>query len=97
MDGKKRLTEEELAEGLRVLPGWTVEEGKRIVKKYLFPTFPDAIRFVDRVAELAEERNHHPFIAIDYRKVTLRLTTWHAGGLTALDLASAAAYDRLAP
>lgn len=97
MDARNRLTEEQLAQGLMALDGWSVEEGKFIVKKYLFPAFPDAIRFVNRVAELAEAHNHHPFIAIDYRKVTLRLTTWHAGGLTALDLSSAEAYDRLVP
>ena len=37
--------------------------------------------------------NHHPGIAIDYRRVTVKLTTWHAGGLTKLDVDSAEAYD----
>ena len=48
-------------------------------------TFPDAVAFVNRVAELAEGENHHPDIAISYRKVTLRWTTHSAGGITDLD------------
>ncbi|MBB6733936.1 4a-hydroxytetrahydrobiopterin dehydratase [Cohnella zeiphila] len=95
MSKKPLLTPEELEKGLEELPGWTVEEGKRILRKILFPAFSEAISFVNRVAEEAEKRNHHPFIAIDYRRVTLRLTTWHSGGLTELDLESAAAYERL--
>lgn len=86
------LSEPELAEGLRSLSGWNVEEGK-LVKKYLFPGFPEAVAFVNKVAEIAERLNHHPFISIDYRRVTLRLTTWHSGGITKLDIESAKAYD----
>lgn len=89
------LTEQELAEQLKVLPDWKIEEGKWLARKRLFPSFPDAVRFVNLVADIAEEMNHHPFIAIDYRKVTVRLTTWNSGGLTALDIDSALAYDRL--
>ncbi|MFC5402223.1 4a-hydroxytetrahydrobiopterin dehydratase [Cohnella soli] len=88
------LTEEQLAEQLAALPEWRVEEGKWIVRRRLFPTFMDAVAFVDRVAVIAEEMNHHPFIALDYRKVTLRLTTWNSGGITGIDIDSAIAYDR---
>lgn len=88
------LTEAELEEGLKGLKGWSVEEDKWMVKKYLFPGFPEAIAFVNKVAAIAEQMNHHPFISIDYRKVTLRITTWNSGGLTALDINSAKAYDQ---
>ncbi|XID91862.1 4a-hydroxytetrahydrobiopterin dehydratase [Paenibacillaceae bacterium WGS1546] len=90
------LTEAELAEGMQALKGWKIEEdGKWMIRTRLFPSFAEAVAFVNRVAEVAEAMNHHPFIGIDYRRVTLRLTTWHSGGLTALDLRSAEAYDRL--
>jgi 4a-hydroxytetrahydrobiopterin dehydratase len=90
------LNETELAEGLGGLPGWTIEEdGKWIIRKRLFPSFLEAIAFVNVVADIAEQMNHHPFIGIDYRRVTLRLTTWNSGGLTLLDIDSAMAYDRL--
>jgi 4a-hydroxytetrahydrobiopterin dehydratase len=52
-----------------------------------------AIGFVNAVAREAERLNHHPFISIDYKVVTLRMTSWHAGGLTELDFTAAAAFD----
>jgi 4a-hydroxytetrahydrobiopterin dehydratase len=59
-------------------------------------SFPEAIAFVDRVALLAERENHHPDIAISYRKVTLRWTTHSAGGITERDEALARASAELA-
>ena len=58
-------------------------------------SFPEAIAFVGRVAELAERADHHPDIDIRWRTVTLRLTTHSAGGLTDKDLALAEAIDGL--
>ena len=49
------------------------------------PSFPEAIAFVNRVAELAEAENHHPDVAISYKKVTLRWTTHSEGGITDRD------------
>jgi 4a-hydroxytetrahydrobiopterin dehydratase len=89
------LNEAELEAGLLELTGWKVEEGKWLVRKRMFETFPEAVSFVNKVAAIAEDMNHHPFIGIDYRKVTLRLTTWNSGGLTLLDINSAKAYDLL--
>jgi 4a-hydroxytetrahydrobiopterin dehydratase len=86
------LSEEELAEGLSRLSGWSLVEGK-LRKSYVFPTFAAAVAFVNKVADVAERMNHHPFISLDYRRVTLKLTTWHSGGITRLDLESASAYD----
>ncbi|QMV42312.1 4a-hydroxytetrahydrobiopterin dehydratase [Cohnella cholangitidis] len=90
------LTEQELEAGLLGLADWKVEDdGKWLARKRLFPSFMEAISFVNQIAAIAEERNHHPFIGIDYRRVTVRLTTWNSGGLTSLDIDSAKAYDRL--
>jgi 4a-hydroxytetrahydrobiopterin dehydratase len=60
-----------------------------------FPSFRDAIAFVNRVADLAEEANHHPDIAVSYKKVTLRWTTHSAGGITERDQELAARTDEL--
>jgi len=87
------LTDEEIAAAVSILTGWSLDEGK-LTRKYLFPSFPDAIAFVNKVAAIAERMNHHPFISVDYRRVTLKLTTWHSGGITKLDIESASAYDR---
>jgi 4a-hydroxytetrahydrobiopterin dehydratase len=60
-------------------------------------SFAGAIAFVNRVAALAEAENHHPDIAIAYRKVTLRWTTHSAGGITDRDRELAERSDTLAP
>ncbi|SIT14116.1 4a-hydroxytetrahydrobiopterin dehydratase [Alicyclobacillus vulcanalis] len=83
-----KWSESEIEQGLAELPGWQ-RDGQFIRKRYGFESFADAIAFVNRVAEIAERRNHHPFISIDYKYVTLRFTTWHAGGLTAEDFEEA--------
>ncbi|HEV3404931.1 MAG TPA: 4a-hydroxytetrahydrobiopterin dehydratase, partial [Gaiellaceae bacterium] len=59
-------------------------------------SFADAIAFVTRVAELAEAENHHPDIAVAYRKVTLRWSTHSAGGITDRDRELAGRSEALA-
>jgi 4a-hydroxytetrahydrobiopterin dehydratase len=90
-----RLSEAEIQERLASLDGWRRDDEKWISRKYRFPSFVDAVLFVNGVAATAERRNHHPMIAVDYRVVTLKLTTWKAGGLTAEDFASAYEYERI--
>jgi 4a-hydroxytetrahydrobiopterin dehydratase len=79
---------------LRELPGWA-RDGDEIVKTFEFDTFRSAMTFVDRVAGAAEAASHHPDIDIRYSKVTCRLTTHDAGGLTEADTALAHRLDRL--
>ncbi|WP_223591058.1 4a-hydroxytetrahydrobiopterin dehydratase [Neobacillus bataviensis] len=90
----RRLDETEINESVAKLPGWKLD-GKFIVKKYRFQEFLKGVAFVNEIASLSEEKNHHPFIAIDYKLVTLRLTSWNAGGLTDLDMALARNYDEI--
>ena len=59
--------------------------------------FPEALAFVNKVGATAEAANHHPDIDIRWNKVHLVLTTHDSGGLTVLDLALAAAIDRMRP
>ena len=73
------------------------EQDDALVREFELPSFPAAIDFVDRLAELAESENHHPDIDIRYRKVRTTLTTHDEGGLTAKDLDLAAAIQGLAP
>jgi 4a-hydroxytetrahydrobiopterin dehydratase len=64
--------------------GWS-EVDEALERTFTFDTFPDAIAFVNRVANLAESEDHHPDIAIHYREVTLRWWTHTAGGITDRD------------
>ena len=68
--------------------GWEERDGA-LEREFELPSFAAAIAFVNRVAELAEAANHHPDIAISYRRVTLRWTTHSAGGITDRDRALA--------
>jgi 4a-hydroxytetrahydrobiopterin dehydratase len=64
--------------------GW-VEEDDALAREFTFESFPAAIAFVSRVAELAERENHHPDIDIRYRRVVVRWSTHSAGGVTDRD------------
>jgi len=92
---REKLTLAAADQAIAALPGWEREDDKWMRVSYRFASFPAAIAFVQSAAEIAEEMNHHPFISIDYRKVTLRLTTWSSAGLTALDMLSAKRYNEL--
>ena len=88
------LTEEEITSRLDGLE-WT-REGEEIVREWKFKDFAEAIAFVNRVAEAAEEANHHPDILVHgWNKVRLSLTNHSAGGLTEADFAMAKKFDGL--
>jgi 4a-hydroxytetrahydrobiopterin dehydratase len=74
---------------------WNEVDGA-LERSFELPSFPEAIAFVGRVAELAERENHHPDILVSYRTVTLRWTTHSAGGITERDRALAGQTDGLA-
>jgi 4a-hydroxytetrahydrobiopterin dehydratase len=92
MPARPRLSESDIAGRLPRVPGWK-RDGDWLRREYKFETFPAAIAFVNRVAEAAEALDHHPDITIEYTKVTLRVTTHDAGGLTARDFDLAARID----
>jgi len=83
-----KLSPSEISEKIKTLSGWELADNA-IKKQYVFESFMPAIEFVNRVAKLAEEVDHHPDITINYRRVTMVLSTHSAGGLTALDFALA--------
>jgi 4a-hydroxytetrahydrobiopterin dehydratase len=89
------LSPAEAALQLASLPAWKIDAGE-LVRTFAFADFKAAMRFVDKLAEAAEEAGHHPDIDIRYNRVRLALMTHDAGGLTAKDFALAAAADKLA-
>lgn len=64
-------------------------------KRFKFKGFMAGMRFVNQVAEVAEEMNHHPDIYIRFGLITISLITHSAGGLTKLDFEQAARLDAL--
>lgn len=90
------LSEAEVRAALAELPAWTGDaQALRLTRK--FPDFPAAISAVVAVADVAEERDHHPDIDIRWRTVTFILRTHSAGGVTVLDVSLAAAITDLLP
>lgn len=90
-----RLSQDEIARALEGLRGWT-RDGEAIRKQFTFPSFPGAIAFVNCLAPQAEAADHHPHIAINYRRVTLTYSTHSEGGLTHKDIDGAKMADRCA-
>ena len=88
------LVEEELKQALRKIPEWDMV-GKAIERTVEFDDFLGAIDFVEQVAEIAEEEEHHPDINIRYNKVTLSLSTHDESGLTSRDFEVAERIDNL--
>ncbi len=74
---------------------WSVEDNG-IARTFTFRDFMRAFGFMAAVATAAEKANHHPEWSNVYNKVTVRLTTHDAGGITEKDLALAAVMDKLA-
>ena len=73
-----------IQQSLDELPGWQVT-GRELVKEFKFGSYLAGIEFVTQVARQAEALNHHPDLLVGWRKVTVRLSTHSAGGLTVLD------------
>jgi 4a-hydroxytetrahydrobiopterin dehydratase len=86
------LTDADIVERLKALSGWA-RVGLEIRKEYRFADFKEAMAFVNRVAELAEQADHHPDIVINYSKVALALTSHDTGGLTERDFRLAGRID----
>ena len=88
----EKLSAEQVEENLAELAQWSLN-GDSLQRTFAFDDFTAAMAFVNRVAELAEQMQHHPDIMIRYNKVTLSLTTHDASGLTEKDMALARATD----
>ncbi len=78
------LTSQDIKDWLKKLPEWE-QEKKHIERTFEFDDFTQAIDFVNSVAEIAEEEDHHPDIDIRYNKVRIQLSTHAEGGLTDRD------------
>jgi 4a-hydroxytetrahydrobiopterin dehydratase len=79
---------------LKKIPEWELEK-KHIERTFEFDDFTESIDFVNAVAEVSEDEEHHPDIDIRYNKVRLVLSTHSKGGLTDLDFQLAERIDTL--
>jgi 4a-hydroxytetrahydrobiopterin dehydratase len=90
-----KLTQAEIGQALQKAPGWE-QKDDAITRTFNLPGFTAALVFAAAVGNLAERADHHPDILIQYRKVTLTLSTHSAGGLTEKDFALAGEINAIA-
>jgi 4a-hydroxytetrahydrobiopterin dehydratase len=77
------------------VPEWTVTNEHHLHREFRFPDFKQALAFVNRVGEVAEEQGHHPDILLAWGKAGVTLWTHKIDGLTESDFIMAAKIDRL--
>jgi len=80
-----KLSQTEIDEELKNLPGWSVKNEK-LHKEFQFDSFNQAFGFMTRAAMEIEKMNHHPEWFNVYNKITVELTTHDAGGITKNDV-----------
>lgn len=92
--GTPPLSKTEAENLLKEVSNWKLE-GKMIRKQFKFKNFVEAMKFVNKVAEIAESEGHHPDMKISWNKVTLELWTHSIGGLSENDFIVAAKVDAI--
>lgn len=92
----KPLDQDKIEKLINEIPEWKVREDRLMISRtFLFRKFMDSMVFVNRIATVAEQENHHPDMKISYRKVTVTLTTHALHGLSENDFILAAKINRL--
>lgn len=94
--GTPRLPGEEVARLLAQVPGYEADSaGLAISKQYEFENFYQTMAFVNAVAYIAHVEDHHPDLAVSYKRCRVTFSTHDAGGLSANDFICAAKVDAL--
>jgi 4a-hydroxytetrahydrobiopterin dehydratase len=93
--GTPPLQGQELVELEQQLPDWEVVEDHHLRKEFRFKNFKEALDFVNRVGEIAEEQGHHPDISFGWGRVELTVFTHKIDGLTESDFVFAAKVNRI--
>jgi 4a-hydroxytetrahydrobiopterin dehydratase len=95
--GVAPLKGEELRQILQEVPQWQVINEHHVTRTFTFPDFKQALAFVNRVGEVAEQQGHHPDMLLTWGKAEITMWTHKIDGLTRSDLIMAAKIDQLYP
>ena len=90
----ERLSQAEISEKIKEVDNWSLR-GESIQKEWKFKDFRKAMIFINKIANLAEEHDHHPELYNVYNKVRLTFSTHDVGGLTDKDFKIAKEVDGL--
>ena len=92
---EKPMNSQEAEKYLEKVLEWEINDGKSITKEFKFNDFKEALKFVNKVGQLAEKEGHHPDINLhSYKKVKITLTTHAIKGLSENDFIEAAKIDK---
>lgn len=94
MSERKKLSDQEVADALKALNGWSVVSGM-LHKEFKFNDFVQAFGFMSSVALIAEKMNHHPDWSNVYNKVVIDLTTHDLNGISSFDVEFASSVNKL--
>jgi 4a-hydroxytetrahydrobiopterin dehydratase len=95
--GVPPLKGDELRQILQEVPQWKAVNEHHVTRAFTFPDFKQALAFVNRVGEVAEQQGHHPDILLTWGKAEITMWTHKIDGLTRSDLIMAAKLDQLYP
>jgi len=89
------LAGKELEALAKQVPEWKVVNGHHLMRLFTFPDFRQALAFVNKVGEIAEEQGHHPDILLSWGKAEITSWTHKIDGLTESDFILAAKIDKV--
>lgn len=94
MVSRKKLAEEEIRGKLSEVPGWGYIDG-RLRSQFQTLNFSNGVQFVNQIARVADDLNHHPDVLLTYPRVTIDIFTHDIGGLTEFDFELAKRISKL--
>lgn len=95
---RQALTATEIEASLAPMQGWALSgegSGVAIEKTYRFANYYETMAFVNALALIAHQQDHHPDLSVHYNRCVVRLNTHDVGGLSATDFDCAARIDSL--
>jgi len=92
----KPLTRAQFQPFLGELKNWTVEDDKKLVRSFKYDNFVKPMRLAKRIADLAEEQQHHPDLLVRWGELKIDIWTHKIDGLTESDFVLAAKIDECA-
>lgn len=94
--GIPAMTADEIKSLVPQIENWTVsDDNKMLSKRYTFKGFYKTMSFVNAIAWIANQENHHPDLEVGYNYCLVKYTTHAVNGLTKNDFICAAKVDRL--
>ena len=91
--GAAPLGSDQIDRLLADLDGWSVEREHHLTRTLKFPDFAKALKFVNRIAAIAEDQGHHPDVHLSWCRVRIDIWTHKIDGLTESDFILAAKID----